>query len=410
MDFAPILRDIKPTKKEEQQLNKTVQQIVSKIKVKDAVPMLGGSGAKKTWLKNTHDIDIYVKFKHSIYKDKSGEIADILHQALKKRFQGISRLHGSRDYFQLKHRDYTIEIVPILDISQAQQAKNTTDFSKLHVDYVLKEIRKNKKLSDEIRLVKQFAKANHVYGAESYIRGFSGYVLELLTSYYGSFTSLMKVAAKWKPITVIGSKTAANKLNPAKRAPLIVIDPVQPDRNAAAALSEEKFYDLIMAARTFLKHQSPSLFREKHLDPAQLSKLGKLIQLEVTPLSGNRDIVGAKLLKAFTFIREQVKHYDFSLVTAKWSFNPIKKKSVFYFVVDRHELPSTRKLAGPPADNQKAVENFKKAHKDVVIKQGRAYALKKRDYTTIDALIKDVIKIPNVASRVKRITVSVRKK
>ena len=89
MDFTSVLKEIKPTQKEERELSSLVKQVTKNIVVKDAIPILGGSGAKGTWLRNTHDIDIYVKFKYASYKDKSDQLADILHQALKKKFSRI---------------------------------------------------------------------------------------------------------------------------------------------------------------------------------------------------------------------------------------------------------------------------------------------------------------------------------
>ncbi|MBD3252791.1 hypothetical protein GF386_03610, partial [Candidatus Pacearchaeota archaeon] len=53
-----------------------------------------------------------------------------------------------------------------------------TDLSYFHVNHILKKIKKNKNLSDEIRLAKKFAYSQNCYGAESYIHGFSGYALE----------------------------------------------------------------------------------------------------------------------------------------------------------------------------------------------------------------------------------------
>ena len=409
MDFTSVLKEIKPTQKEERELSSLVKQVTKNIVVKDAIPILGGSGAKGTWLRNTHDIDIYVKFKYASYKDKSDQLADILHQALKKKFSRIVRLHGSRDYFQIKHHHRMLEIVPILDIKTPQQAQNTTDFSHLHVHYVLQHIKKRRKLADEIRLTKQFAKANHVYGAESYIKGFSGYVLELLTIHYGSFMEFMKAAARWKPHTIIGSSKAAKKLNPSKCSLLIVIDPVQPDRNAAAALSEEKFYDFIMAARAFLKHLSLSFFKEKHINPEQLHRLGTLIQLDVAPLPGNRDIAGAKLLKAFTFIREQIKHYGFTLIAAKWSFNPAKKTAVWYYVLDKHELPPMKKIAGPPSNNTKAVNAFKKEHGTIQTKGNRVYAIVPREFKDCTRLIKYLMIKPEVTERAKAVSLATQK-
>ena len=54
-----------------------------------------------------------------------------------------------------------------------------------------------KKMKDKdvllgIRIAKAFCHANNSYGAESYINGFSGYALELLVYYYGSFLKFIK--------------------------------------------------------------------------------------------------------------------------------------------------------------------------------------------------------------------------
>jgi tRNA nucleotidyltransferase (CCA-adding enzyme) len=405
MDFSSVLKEIKPTKKEEQELNKLATQVIKKIKVSKAVPMIGGSGAKKTWLRNAYDVDIYVKFNFNTYKDKSENIAEILHKALKKKFKKVTRLHGSRDYFQTKVNNYTFEIVPIIDISKPEQARNTTDFSQLHVKYVGKHVNKNKKLADEIRLTKQFAKANNVYGAESYIRGFSGYVLELLTIHYGSFEKLMKAMAKWKTETIIGKKKDVQKLNPSKESPLIFIDPVQPIRNAAAAVAHEKYYDFIMAARTFLRHKSTDLFKETYIDKEKMCHLGPVIHLDIKPLPGNRDIVGAKILKAFKFMKKQIKDHDFTFIDTHWSFDYDNKKGAFYFIVDKQELPPTRKQQGPPISNKKALQNFKKKHKRIKIANKQAYAIKKRAYTKIKPLISALIKLPEVKKRVKAIKI-----
>ena len=172
------LEKIKPNEKEISELNKTINFVLTRINknIKDAKAILGGSGAKNTWLKDNHDIDIYVKFNYEKFKNKSDKLSDILQQALYRSFKRVERLHGSRDYFHLKIKNYTIEVIPILNIKKNDEAKNITDFSHLHVDYV----RNHNRLCDQIRLAKAFTMANEVYGAESYIRGFSGYVIELL--------------------------------------------------------------------------------------------------------------------------------------------------------------------------------------------------------------------------------------
>ena len=184
--LSEVINDIKPSKEYEKEILNKANSIINKINksIKDAKAVLGGSGAKGTWLK-TFDADIFVKFNYNKFKDKSDKLSDNLEKFLKKNFK-ITRLHGSRDYFQIRGGKFTFEIVPILDIKKSEQAKNITDVSPLHSNFVLK----HKKLIDEMRLTKQFFKAADAYGAESYIRGFSGYVCEILTAYYGSFLKL----------------------------------------------------------------------------------------------------------------------------------------------------------------------------------------------------------------------------
>ncbi len=57
-------------------------------------------------------------------------------------------MHGSRDYFQIKEKGFTFEVVPILKIKDAKEAMNITDVSPLHAAWV----KKHKKFADDIAL------------------------------------------------------------------------------------------------------------------------------------------------------------------------------------------------------------------------------------------------------------------
>ncbi len=404
MDVKSVLARIKPSKEEALAVKRLANEVMKKIKVKGATVMLGGSGAKDTYLKGTHDIDIYVKFDPKKYGAKSDALADILHAAIKKKFPRLIRLHGSRDYFQVKQGSFTFEIVPILNITKASQAKNITDFSHLHVKYV----QKYKRLADEIRLAKAFAKAQGVYGAESYIRGFSGYVIELLVISYGSFKKVVRGVAKWGHVKVIGSKKDAKKLNEAKKqSPLILIDPVQPDRNAAAAISEEKYYDFVLACKAFQKSPSLSFFERKRFDKEKLKSLGKVILVEAMPLSGKKDVVGAKVVGVFERVKSALLEHHFCVLFAKCVFGEEDQKACFYFVLDPRELASEKKQFGPPKENEKAVEAFRKKHGSIMFNEHRAYAMVKRNYTSASTLVKDLAKTSYVQEKVKSVKVVV---
>ena len=115
----------------------------------------------------------------------------------------LSIIHGSRDYLRIKiSPSFFIEVIPAIKIKNPKEAENITDLSYSHVNYIKRKI-KSQKILDEIKLAKVFCYANHCYGAESYINGFSGYGLELLIYYYGSFLKFIKTVSKIKEKTVL---------------------------------------------------------------------------------------------------------------------------------------------------------------------------------------------------------------
>jgi len=405
--LSEVINDIKPSKEYENEILAKADSIINKLNknIIYAKAVLGGSGAKGTWLK-TFDADIFVKFKYTKFKDKSSKLSDILEKFLKKDFK-ITRFHGSRDYFQIRQQKFTFEIVPILEIKKSEQAKNITDVSPLHSNFVLK----HKELIDDIRLTKQFFKAAKVYGAESYIRGFSGYVCEILTIYYGSFIKLIKSLSTLKDKTVIDvknyykNKNVFLEINKSKlTSPLIIIDPVQKDRNAAAALDYEKFEIIKHRAKEFLKKPSKEYFEVKFLTDQDIRKQfhkNKLLMLKAKPLNKKVDVAGAKMLKAFHYIEKNLIHNGFKIEESDmlWHFS----SALFYYVLKHDKLPKIIEVLGPPLKIEKHATIFKKKHKKTFIKNKRIFAIEKRKHSNARDLIKSLIIISNVKNNIKHI-------
>ena len=77
--LSEVIDDIKPSKEYEKEILDKANNIINKINkdIKYAKAVLGGSGAKGTWLK-TFDADIFVKFNYNKFKDKSDKLSDTL--------------------------------------------------------------------------------------------------------------------------------------------------------------------------------------------------------------------------------------------------------------------------------------------------------------------------------------------
>lgn len=369
-----VLAKIKPTVKEQRQLKDKVNSLLKKLnaKLSGAKAILGGSGAKDTWLSGNYDIDIFVLFDYDTFSSRTTELSALLQPVLKKVFGKITKLHGSRDYFQLKYQKLNVEVIPILAIKRAEQAKNITDVSPLHSQWVNKN---TTGMKDEIRLTKQFLKANGLYGAESHIRGFSGYVVEILGARYGSFVKLLQASQSWavKEIIDVARHYPKNDvlfhLNKSKTlSPVIVIDPVDKNRNAAAALSDDAFFKFKKVAREYLQKPQASFFVKKKVEFNALCKDTTLnvVWIPVAPFSGKEDVVGTKLLKVFQFF--QLKLKPFAVKKSGWDWD------VMYFLVEKKELPKEEVVKGPPLELKEHVKRFRKAHKAVFEEKGHLMA------------------------------------
>lgn len=384
-------------------------EVIQKIKAEldmqgvRAEAVLGGSAAKGTYLKD-FDIDIFVRF-----AEKADP--DLLEKILKACFSDVVRLHGSRDYFKIIHKGQEYEIVPVLKISRASQAKNITDVSILHVKWVNKHLKK----PDQVKLAKLFCKAQRVYGAESYINGLSGYILEILIVHYGSFMELVKNAAKWKPKVVIdvsrfykNRNEILKKLNPAKTAgPLIIIDPTQKDRNAAAAVSMDTFARFIFACRQFLKNPSEKWFRRERFQIKSIiresKRLGtKLAVLRAEPLETKPDIAYSKLLKVFSYIRNQLQLNDFQVYRAGYD----TEQAIFWYMVMPHKLSLYAKQVGPkvwaPDEN---IDAFISKYRTVHLQEENLVAFRKRKFQTPKEFIANLLKTEYVQDKVKKISI-----
>ncbi len=409
-------KKIIPAEKEKLFLDKTLiefeKKLKPKLKKKGAKLFIGGSFAKKTLVKRDigYDIDIFIMFSYTKYKIKNKKLSKFLEQILKAAKLKFVKLKGSRDYFQINFKGLNIELIPILNIKKTSQALNITDISPLHVIYILKKIKKNKKLSNEIRLAKAFCYAQDCYGAESYIKGFSGYSLEILVSHYGSLAKFINTAANWKlptrlekKIVIDPSKLYKNrnevleKINESKlHSPIIIVDPVQKERNVAAALSYKIFERFIGACNSFLKKPSEKFFFKEKLNLDKLKRDAKKLNAEFVSIKAlstkNKiDIAGAKLKKLYEFLFFFLKKNGFKVLKGFFVFSEETLEAKFYFIL--REPAKTYIIAGPPINIQpKYVEAFKKKWHRAFVKKGRLYVKTKRKISSVKQLIKIISK------------------
>lgn len=377
-----VLKKIKPAQPQKKKAEKIALQEKERLsKLLGEEVVTGGSMAKGTWLRDNHDIDFFVVCEDPEELD-----------AAKLSF--AKRVKGSRDYYQYSIGGFEIEVVPVKKISSHEELENVTDASPLHVKYTSKKL--NDQQKDDVRLAKQFCKANRIYGAESFIKGFSGHVLELLVAYYSSFHSLLKAAVSWEEPVIIdieGQETYSSINKSKLRSPLVIIDPVQPSRNAVAALSRSSFITFKESAQKFLKRPSVAAFAKK---PFRIPE--DAIAIEFVALEGKRDTSGTKCLKAFEFVLKNIE--EFGIKKSDFEYDHEKRLAKAYVVPEKKTLSKEYLHEGPPASH-KGAQQFRKKHGDCFEKNNRLYTRKEREFTSITKKVTFLLKQENVSSRVE---------
>ncbi|MFN3527505.1 MAG: CCA tRNA nucleotidyltransferase, partial [Candidatus Altarchaeaceae archaeon] len=278
--FQEVLEKIAPSEEENLQRKEIAKEIIRKINDFGYNAEIVGSLAKNTNLKDDFDIDIFVKFPPGTDKKILGEkVIEIGMKIL----ENPEVDYAEHPYIKGKFKNYDIEIVPCYDFGNEIFGKfksiaTAVDRTLYHTKFVKEEIEKNKNLRNEILLLKKFLKGINVYGAEGKIRGFSGYLAELLIIYYGSFLNLLKNASSWKYNEFIDIKNYwKGKGKILFKDPLVVIDPVDDTRNVASAVSEENLAKFIFYSRLFLENPSIKFF--ENIEEEEEIKTEELINL-----------------------------------------------------------------------------------------------------------------------------------
>ena len=205
-----------------------------------------------------------------------------------------------------------VNVVPCYDIKKGEW-KSAADRSTFHTEFMSEKLTGSMK--DDIRILKCFLKINGMYGAEIAKQGFSGYVCEVLVYYLGSFENVLKKISKIKNNEMIGE-------SPRKfESPIVIIDPIDRNRNLGAAISIQNVTNFILIARNFLKKSSLSYFKEKSKDKILVELAKNTLVVNFKYKKRSDDIIYGQIKRAATSIESQM---------TKEGFNVLRSDAVAY--------------------------------------------------------------------------------
>jgi len=404
MSLNSVLKEelavISLSREEVLELEKVAKDFIASLKAKGMKAYVGGSLAKGTMVdrEGKQDIDIFVVFDYSedIFKLEKilGEIK--LPGELKK-------VHGSRDYFQIICDKVILEVIPVVKNSDPELAENVTDVSLSHVGYVGGEVKKNPVIADEIKLAKVFCQANRCYGAESYVKGFSGYSLEVLVIHFGGFVKFLKGVGKKKVIDPLkyfrNEREVLNELNASKlMSPIVLVDPTYKYRNVCAGLGEETFGKFLKIRDEFLKSPSLDYFKRKPIDVESLKKLkGTFVEVDLKTDRQEGDIAGTKMKKLLDFFAKELSRKQQKVLRKEFDYDGGQTAEGYLVVAEKPEI----ELRGPPVGLNDAIKAFVKAKgKNVIKKKGFYWYKEKSGVAEVFNSVKKVEKEMDVSAKI----------
>ncbi len=407
-----VLEKIKPAKDEHKRVDKFVDEMLRVAKVISGYDcIICGSIGKLTWLRGDHDIDLFMLFPDVSRKElerKGLEFGKRIVSEMKGRY--IIK-YAEHPYVHAKINEFNVDIVPCYRIKKGEKIRSAVDRSPLHLEYILENLSPD--LRNEVRLLKQFCKGIGVYGSDAKNLGFSGYLCELLVINYGTFTDVIKAAASWprgKTISFDGGRKFDS--------PLVVIDPVDKDRNVSANLSEENFMKFVASAKKYLARPDKSYFFPGEPEPLSAQELKalknrgtKFIAIKMKRPDIIDDTLYPQLRRALKRLSNLLAHNGFRLIR---SMEYTNRNMVLVFELEEWDLPDTEKMIGPPVSSKTHSRQFLtkyKSYKPYV--EGKRWAVeKKRRFKTADSLLKNFLKknekelelngIPNNIARVMK--------
>ncbi len=254
---------VTPSREERERVREVVSRAASKMR--EALSKLGvrahvtlvGSIARDTWISGEADVDLFVLFNRDFPPERLGPT---VLEAAGAAFGSYELRYSSHPYARVTLNGYHVDIVPAYEIRDASELVTAVDRSTLHNSYLIE--RMTEEHRKQARLLRAFMKAIGAYGAEVKVGGFSGYLCDLLILAYGSFLNLLRRSIEWREpqLVTVGGVLPTMDIDSYGRPPLLVPDPVDPRRNAAAAVSRTQFHRFRAAAKSFLRSPSVSFF------------------------------------------------------------------------------------------------------------------------------------------------------
>tara|TARA_B100001750_G_scaffold120729_1_gene95736 strand:+ start:1784 stop:3127 length:1344 start_codon:yes stop_codon:yes gene_type:complete len=387
-----------PSTKQVSKVNKDANEafkLISKecTKHKEVVSIqFGGSYAKGTWTPEKIDVDIFVKLKKSISEKKFSELGKKIGFNALKKYRPYVR-YSEHPFVEALVGGTLVNVVPCYDVKKGEW-KSAADRSTFHTEFMSEKL--TGQMKNDISLLKCMMKANGVYGAEIASQGFSGYVTEVLVYYFGSFSNVIKEISKIKKNGKIGE--SSRKFD----SPIIIIDPIDSNRNLGTAISMENLSKFVLVSRAYLRKPSLSFFTNKNLKLSKQKELEKnTLVVEFSYKNRSEDIIFGQIKRAANSLESQLTNEGFRVLRNDAMIYDAGKAAILILVenilINKNQIRTGPEFFEDRFSSKFIEVNVKKSKLMWVDKFGKLQSLQKRNYHNAKLFLNKTLKQKNLS-------------
>ena len=429
---ATVLERVKPTPAEIARVSGVTKRVADEVKEIlqgqglniDYMEPQGSTGLKQTQLAGDSDVDLFIGMNPSVinaYKDAPKKeikerlkdlftttIKDALMPGLTKALspQKMMFSYAEHPYLTIVVDGVKFDIVFCLNLTSAyierEDIITAMDRTPLHSKFIKDNLTDAQK--DEVRLLKTFLKAHHVYGdkAAPGQMGFIGYGVEILIHFFGNLENVMANfdGIPANPVDVFG-RDAAGLRNVQRFVNdfLIIIDPTDRNRNVGSSTDERCYRHALHEIQAFLDRPSPEQFEIAPI-PAPANDDPHIVAVVFNnEKQVHYTIVRDKLYRLGNLARKELESEPtgeprfgkmaFSVLLAK-----DESQAAIAFHVEHPSIPATFRLLGPVQHDDKGrIKAYLEKHPDArVDERGTFYTEKNRNIVNFNDAITKFVK------------------
>src|SRR3989338_4828432 len=388
--FEEVLKKIRPKATEVEKARQISDLLCSGILLEGFEPVVVGSRSRGTFISGSRDLDIFVYFPETMARNEfEAKSIQLGKRVLKKHNPTVH--YAEHPYVKGNVEGLDVEIVPCYHMKD--KIISAVDRSPLHDEYLKDKIAKKR---DDVLLLKQFLRNNNIYGANTKTHGFSGVLCEVLVLHYGSFLNVITAAQGWKSKVIIDHEKTRDRYLKFENEPLVVIDPVDKERNMASAVSMQSLAKFVMMSQQFMKNQNIEFFFRK---PEKIDLKKALAGRHITivkfsyPTGVIEEIVWGQLERLSGYFAKQLEIQDFR-VYRNFHYTDEQKNCWVVLETDTTKLSKFKKHRGPRVFDDEHVKNFIARNPNYWLEKEGLFAWKKRDKQKIEDLISELLLTP----------------